>query len=267
MPQVRYVVTGFLLNMVMIAVVAGVDYHQPDQTSPLSTSHLRTRVLPPPEIQAQRNRDLFAAVGSGVIVRVKQLLADGADINSRQRPWNLTPLLIAPDVNLEMVKFLVEQGAEINVADKEGTTVLVKAVRAFSLASVKYLLDKGADLKTADGRGNTAFTHAVLQSSPEIVMLLIQRGADVNVVTDSGATPLSIAKNVRRAAENMHANMDMDMKADAPFHAGHPMRTKAQALKQTEQVLQMLEAAGATLDQQPIQRSEAQRHEHHAGHH
>lgn len=214
----------------------------------------------------QLDRDLFTAVSAGDIVRAKRLLAQGADLRARQQPWNLTPLLVAPDVSLEMVRFLVGRGAEINVADKEGTTVLMKAVRANAPAIVDFLVKKGADVHAVDGHGNTALVLAVLLSNPEIVRDLIQHGADVNVVTDSGATPLAVIKRERQAAEAMNPAADMAMPATMHMHHAHPMRTKAQALAQTKAVMELLSKAGATRDQQPLQRTEAQRHAAHHAH-
>ena len=226
----------------------------------------------PPQTAAQKaqtrlDRDFYNAINAHNRHRAQQLLAQGANINATQRPWFLTPLLIAPDLGLDTVKFLVAHGANVNVADRDGTTVLMKAVRANAPAIVDFLLANGADVKARDGRGDTALILAVIETDVPAVAALIKHGADVNVIGDRGDTPLSIAKRERKAAEEMKPEMDMKHDAAHPMIMTHKMRTRDESLQQTKAMLQLLAKTGATLDQQPVQQADPMyyMHHHHRG--
>lgn len=208
----------------------------------------------------EQDRELLNAVNRNQIARVAALLNSGADVNVRHPPLQLTPLLVASDVNfnadkrisLEIVSLLIARGAEVNVHDRDGLTPLMKAVGSYDLLVVKRLLDAGANINTRDQRGHSALTHAVLRSQPRMLALLIERGAQLAITADMGTTPWSIAQNMRAAAmtmpEHSHAlnhaqRVGASVATDEP--PPHAMRSKPEALADTQAVLEILAANGA----------------------
>ena len=69
------------------------------------------------------------------IEKIKLLILDKADVNEIQDETNLTPLDVAAEISIEMVKFLVEQGATVQGIQMPS----VKNVEIFD-----FLLEKGA---------------------------------------------------------------------------------------------------------------------------
>ncbi|MBI3562555.1 MAG: ankyrin repeat domain-containing protein [Gammaproteobacteria bacterium] len=212
------------------------------------------------------DHELLMAVGQGQMARVETLLQMGANVNTRHPPWQLTPLLVASEMNSAMVKLLLGHSAEVNVSDREGMTPLMKAVDLRDLSMVALLLDAGARVNTQDQRGHTALSHAVLRSDAAILKLLIKRGADVDVVAALGTTPWSIAQRMHAAALAMHDDLDAEahahMHMHMPGHASHPMRNKQESLAQTQAVLDILATTGVQRPQQPVKFDALELHGH-----
>lgn len=145
---------------------------------------------------------LIQAIEAGKLDELKQLIADGADVNEipqedsplgaavRMGTEDAIDLLLAAgadassgglsvplataafDGNLPIVKKLLAAGAEVNAQEEPGTTALMGAARNGSIEMVKVLLDGGADAKITDGEGRTALSFATEGEYAEIVALL-----------------------------------------------------------------------------------------------
>ena len=208
------------------------------------------------------DRELLIAAGQSQVARAEALLKAGANVNTVHPPWQLTPLLVASELDFDMVKLLVARGAEVNVYDRDGISPLMRAITLRDLRMVKLLLDAGAQVNVTDHRGHTALTHAVMRSDAGILKLLIARGAETDVVAAMGTTPWSIAQNMRLAAlaqpERLH-----EPHVHAVGQAGHTMRSKAESLVQTQAVLDVLVEAGVKQrPQQPVAFDAMQYHRH-----
>jgi ankyrin repeat protein len=207
--------------------------------------------LTAPAAVTENDRALLHAVHQGQLARVAALLKAGADVNARHPPWQLTPLLVASAVNIATVELLLQHGAAVNVHDRDGQTPLMKAVATREAPIIARLLKAGAEIDARDHHGHTALTLAVMHSDPQILALLLRRGARTDVVTLTGTTPWSMAQALRAAALAMRESPhDHAVASAAP--ASHRMRTKAEALAQTQAVLGALDAVGATQPQQPV---------------
>src|SRR3569623_52227 len=196
------------------------------------------------------DRALFNAGGEGSVGEARRLLVKGADINAIQPPWGLTPLLIAPDVSREMVRFLLEKGADVNATDREGITVLMRAVHSRDAENVKEVLNFLPKLEAKGTWNNTALTYAVVQGNPEMVKNLIAAGADVNVVRADGMTPLDMAR--RRLVQALSlSGEEPALPHNAPQasqHHGFSMKhdaPKADIVSDCRAVLALLERSGA----------------------
>lgn len=211
----------------------------------------------------ENDRRLLHAAGQGWVERVEALLKAGANVNARHPPWQLTPLLVASEVDAATVDLLLERGAAVNVHDRDGLTPLMKAVSTRDLQTISRLLQAGADVDARDHRGHTALTHAVLHSEPAILKRLLAHGARTDVVTAMGTTPWSLAQAMRAAARAMPESPSTVLHVHGNG-APHRMRSRAEALAQTQAVLNTLTAAGVTQPQQPVKHFDAmERHRHH----
>jgi len=104
--------------------------------------------------------------------------------------------------DLTTVKQLINEGADVNSADNHGRTALLEAAWGGKADVVKLLLEKGADANAADTTGYTPLMRACEEGYSEVVSLLIKAGADTNSRGKvRGTTPLMLA------AENGHTGV------------------------------------------------------------
>ena len=126
---------------------------------------------------AQPGKSLAQAVVDGDIERVKTLISEGADINSKNRMgWTLLQTAIR-NRRTEIVTMLIEKGADVNVKDNRGWTPLHFASETGQKAVVEQLIAKGAEINVMDGRANNALSLAKKNNHKEVADLLVKNGA------------------------------------------------------------------------------------------
>jgi ankyrin repeat protein len=131
-----------------------------------------------------------AAVGSVDVM--KYLLDKGADVNA-QNPFGTTALMISA-TDIAKVRLLVERGADVNRASKQGRTALsIAAMSDQSSEIVRYLAAKGADLQAKDAFGNTILTAAAMGNDLNTLRIALDAGVDVNTAGVTGVTPLMLS--------------------------------------------------------------------------
>lgn len=143
-----------------------------------------------------RKTPLHEAAEAGKdLAEIRQLIEDGADVNSRDF-GDRTPLHYAAHFNPEpsIVEALIEAGADVNAMDDFGATPLAYAMMGVemygaavgreepSIPVIEALLAAGADANAHgdDFYGMPPIHHAVSSGKPDIVEMLIAAGADVN---------------------------------------------------------------------------------------
>jgi uncharacterized protein len=104
--------------------------------------------------------DIWTAAREGNLAAVKESLATGTSVNSREPLSGATPL---------------------NVSAVSGQT-----------AVAALLIDRGADLSIANNDGNTAMHIASFFSYPDLVELFLKHGASIHVKNAKGETPLDL---------------------------------------------------------------------------
>ena len=130
---------------------------------------------------------LRSACYEGDLFKVRQLIKEGRDVNTRGGKYGTTPLMEAAiGGHNQVVKELVREGARVNVKDNDQQTALYYASWMGHCSVVKTLCAAGADTNVQDQWGVTPLMRAAEWGSDEMVCELIRAGASVNVVTSSG---------------------------------------------------------------------------------
>jgi ankyrin repeat protein/beta-lactamase regulating signal transducer with metallopeptidase domain len=158
------------------------------------------------EAQAQSKGEpslsLHQAAATGDKGQVEKLLAQGADLNEKDKDGS-TPLHEAAGNGWrDVARLLLEKGANVEAADASGQTPLHRASRFGSRHICALLLAKGASVNARDSRGNTVL-HAALgrqEVDRNLFELLLAKGADVKARNEQGETPLHLACRARRPA-------------------------------------------------------------------
>src|SRR5438045_1270422 len=102
------------------------------------------------------------AASNGDIKEMKRLIADGADINSKNDDGNtaLMSAVINVKCPIDIIKTLIDAGADVNAQDEYGMTALIYSVKVHCMESVQLLLSSGADKELRDKNNKTALIHA-----------------------------------------------------------------------------------------------------------
>jgi pectate lyase len=185
---------------------------------------------------------LHEAAALGDLKKIKSLLSEGVDVNSRERAvW--TPLHRAVlSGQTQAVELLLDQGADIDARNSFGASALYYAVEQDHKRTTDLLVAKGADINAKNSSGQTPLDIAVRQGHKDIVELLqaglaessihgaaslgvlnkvkafVEKGIDVDSRDDQGMTPLHLAAQGghREVVEFLLSNdADVNAKNDA----------------------------------------------------
>ena len=135
------------------------------------------------------------AAEKGNIAAVKQYLADGTDVNTKDSRGE-TPLhLAAAKGHKEVTELLIAEGADVNAkCDTESEeTPLHEAAYRGHMEIVELPISKGADVNAKGRYGSIALHSAAGFGQKEVAELLIAKGANVNAKMLDGRTPLDWA--------------------------------------------------------------------------
>lgn len=137
------------------------------------------------------NTQLMQAAEVGDTSVVRQLLAQGANINA-QDDRGRTPVMAATHGNhVETVRVFIEAGADINIRDNRSDNPFLYAGAEGMLDILKLTIDAGADTRLTNRFGGTALIPAADRGHVEIVKELLARtDVDVNHVNNLGWTAL-----------------------------------------------------------------------------
>jgi len=127
-----------------------------------------------PKFKEQRQRYFTQATMDGSLSRMRLLHFAGANINARSNGY--MPLFIAAgEGRSDVVRYLLAEGAEINARDKLGDTALTEAAYYGHVALVNELLLHGADIN-AIGNDGTALDIAINRNNAAVADLLRHHG-------------------------------------------------------------------------------------------
>jgi ankyrin repeat protein len=134
---------------------------------------------------------LFEAVRAGNNGEVERLLANGAEVDSRDND-HATPLIAAALSDRPAIaELLLARGADVMARNAGGFTPLHAAAYSGSIPVAELLLNKGAAIDDTDNKAGAApLMVAAEQNRVSMVELLIARGANVSQPESHGYTPV-----------------------------------------------------------------------------
>lgn len=175
-------------NVVKVLLKWGADINATDLNSGTAISHAALNghadiasllLTKGAKIKMKQGRylehDLLVSALRGDSVRLKDLLAFGAQTNAETQSGE-TALIFASGLGHDkVVQLLLEQGASVNFTASNGTTSLMLASASGDGEILRLLLEAGASVETKDKEGNTALGLAARNGHAEAVKLLSAR--------------------------------------------------------------------------------------------
>jgi hypothetical protein len=121
--------------------------------------------------------EIIEAAEQGDLAKVRALLAEGANPDTRHREWGFTALHSAAGTgNVELVELLLENGANVNTPDVTGATPLHEAAKRGHLKAAELLLAHGADVNRQTSTDRMTPLQMVEELNPnEALAVLLQR--------------------------------------------------------------------------------------------
>lgn len=138
---------------------------------------------------------LTSAVDEDNLCQVKEIIANGADINDRDAD-GLTALITASAKSrFSILNELLVLGANPNIGDDDEKTALMYAIGEsnYRIQICFNLIQAGADINAQDNYGKTALMEAANLGSLSSVQLLIKMNADINIKDREGKSALDYA--------------------------------------------------------------------------
>lgn len=149
------------------------------------------------------NKKLLAAsISSSKPSEIKEMIQDGADVNTANK-FGMTPLMLAAQYNscIAVAKALIEAGADLYAQEPvyKSTAFHLAAVSSGNPRIVETLLNAGADIECRNYLGETPLLLAIGGNpNAKLATALIQHGADVNARDYAGNSALLLAEREKR---------------------------------------------------------------------
>ena len=147
------------------------------------------------ETKQKLNDEFIRAVKYGEVVKVRQLLSKGVNINMSTRNGQTALTLAVLHSRLSVVNELLSKGIDKNAVNKTGDSALHVAVKTKNEAIVRSLLEHKVSINIQNHSKNTALHYAVLSNKYSLSKLLLTHGADANLANEFKQTPFSMASS------------------------------------------------------------------------
>jgi ankyrin repeat protein len=138
----------------------------------------------------ERERDLVFAAERGELMKVRDLVRDGARINWRDHRGRTALLAATWRNHVAVARFLIQEGADVNAKDLIQDTPFLVAGAEGRVEILKLILAAGADLKDTNRHGGTALIPAAHRGHVEAVKLLVATRINKDHVNNYGWTAL-----------------------------------------------------------------------------
>ena len=173
---------------------------------------------------------LLTAVKANNLIKVKEALAEGADVNAKDKHGRKALIIAAWKGGTDIVKALLDKGADIDAKTNKGYTALMQATWNGHEDVVKVLLDKEADIDAKSTSNDTALDIANRYSRTKIKALLeATKAATAKLFTAVSANDLSQVNEALEAGASANAR-NKDGFTPLILAAGHGRTAIANAL-------------------------------------
>jgi uncharacterized protein len=113
---------------------------------------------------------------------------------NRQDGKGMTPLLkAASQGDVAVIRELIAEGAEVNATNGDGNNAIWLASAAQSLDAIESLIAAGVDVNHRNPDGATALIYAASAGKRDVVALLLRLGGDPMLETVDGFSALDLA--------------------------------------------------------------------------
>jgi hypothetical protein len=168
-------------------------------------------------VSVQYANELFEAVSSNELEKVKNLIAGGANVNAKDENYShITPLFVAVENgNVEIAETLLIFGAKVNAKDYNKQTPLMRLDEDTTPELVSLLLNYGAKANLVDKEGNNALILASSVVKTEVLQILINHTSNINLQYKEGRTALmeaAEADNLENVRALLLAGADVNLK-------------------------------------------------------
>ncbi|VAW60058.1 hypothetical protein MNBD_GAMMA08-2875 [hydrothermal vent metagenome] len=113
--------------------------------------------------------NLYDAIARGDYDYASNMISKGADVNIKHKPFNQSPIIMAPLRGMEFVELLVENGADVNSKDQDNTTALINACLYGNTEVAKYLISKGAKINAKNNDDMTVIEAALISENKRLI--------------------------------------------------------------------------------------------------
>ncbi|QPJ62439.1 MAG: hypothetical protein G3M70_11380 [Candidatus Nitronauta litoralis] len=142
---------------------------------------------------------LLIAVDKNHIETARLLIEAGADVNLQDRIQDSPLLLAGAEGTLEILNMILQANPDFGLYNRYGGTALIPACERGHVKVVKALLQTKTDINHVNYLGWTALMEAIVLSDggprhQQIVQMLVDAGADITIADNDGITPLQHAQ-------------------------------------------------------------------------
>jgi ankyrin repeat protein len=174
---------------------------------------------------------LRSAAQRGDVERVKQLLAEGADVNYSDE-HGFTAMHIAAEKNqVEIIRLLLNAGADPNAqtTDTYKNLPIHRACFRGSTDAVMFLLDRGHFMEARNAAGFTPLLTAARYRNEPLAIKLVERGADIHACQANQWTSLHLASKYFQPKLGkllIERGADINARTDAGLTASDILKTE-----------------------------------------
>ena len=144
---------------------------------------------------AQLSVLMLSSTQSGDVIKVKEYLKGGADVNFKEENKRTALMFASFNGAKQIVEELLKYNADINLVDINGRSALLFAASGPFPETVKLLLDKGARIDIQDNEEHfSALMFAAAEGQLENVKILLEYGANAKLKDIDGDGAIDFAQ-------------------------------------------------------------------------
>lgn len=196
---------------------------------------------------------LAEAAAKGQVDKIRQILAEGGDINAQGKEGMTALIWAFVNENKKGVQALLEAGANPNVQMVNGDSAMGYAAMHEDTWYLDAVLKHGGNPDLVDpNTGNTPIYESIGRLRPKHVQMLIAAGADLDCQNRDGVTPMIAAVTINQY-EMMYAMLQAGAKPELKNKYGNTIlyfirdnriSPKSEGFKWRAKVIELLKVKG-----------------------